>query len=97
MFKNKITHFGEEDFLNTAAIIKNLDLVISIDTSIAHLSGAINMPTWILLSYSPDWRWLVDRNDSPWYPSVKIFRQNKQGDWSKVILSVKKELENLPH
>ena len=55
------------------------------------------MPTWILLSYSPDWRWLVDRNDSPWYPSVKIFRQNKQGDWSKVILSVKKELENLPH
>ena len=95
--KNKITHFGEEDFLNTAAIIKNLDLVISIDTSIAHLSGAINMPTWILLSYSPDWRWLVDRNDSPWYPSVKIFRQNNQGDWSNVILSVKKELKNLQH
>ena len=91
--KNKITHFGEEDFLNTAAIIKNLDLVISIDTALAHLSGAVNAPTWILLHYSSDWRWLENRNDSPWYPSAKLFRQTEIGNWEKVIYDLKKELD----
>ena len=76
------------DFDETAAIIANLDLVITVDTSIGHLSGAIGKPVWILLSKASDWRWLIDRDDTPWYPSARLFRQQHPGVWAPVIASV---------
>ena len=96
-FKNykNIRFFGDEllDFVDTAALIENLDLVISTCTSIPHLSGALGKETWILLSHVPDWRWLLDREDSPWYPSVKLYRQPVIGDWDSVLDKVKIDLE----
>ncbi|WP_320045266.1 tetratricopeptide repeat protein [uncultured Desulfobacter sp.] len=82
--------FGEEisDFADTAAIITNLDLIISVDTSVAHLAGALGKETWVLLPFSPDWRWLTNRNDSPWYPAMKLFRQPALGDWDNVLKNV---------
>ena len=82
-------------FLDTAAIIENLDLVISIDTSIVHLAGALGKPVWTLLPYYSDWRWLLDRNDSPWYPTMKLFRQPEPGDWNKVFLAVADEIKKM--
>lgn len=73
------------DFPGTAALIANLDLVISVDTSIAHLAAAMGKPTWILLSSAPDWRWMLERTDSPWYDSVRLFRQTAPRDWSGVV------------
>jgi len=84
-----------KDFSDTAALIANLDLVITVDTSIAHLAGALGTPVWILLDTMPDYRWLLERQDSPWYPSVKLFRQKKHKDWPQTILEVKKQLKNL--
>jgi hypothetical protein len=72
-------------FMDTAAIMQTLDLVITTDTAIAHLAGALGLPTWIALGYVPDWRWLLTRADSPWYPTVKLFRQPSMGDWSSVF------------
>ncbi len=72
------------DFAETAAAVCQLDLVISIDTSIAHLAGALARPTWVLLPYNSDWRWLLRREDSPWYPTARLFRQSKPGDWAGV-------------
>ena len=91
----KIINAGQEfgDFADTAGMIANLDLVISVDTSVVHLAGAMGAPTWTLVAYTPDWRWLLDREDSPWYPSMRIFRQKQQGDWPGVIASVKAELQ----
>jgi tetratricopeptide (TPR) repeat protein/glycosyltransferase involved in cell wall biosynthesis len=83
------------DFADTAAAIAQLDLVISVDTAVAHLAGAMGKPVWILLCTVPDWRWLLDRADSPWYPTVRLFRQARSQDWSSVITSVKKELTQL--
>ena len=80
------------DFSQTAALIDNLDLVITVDTSVAHLSAAMGKPTWILLSNRPDWRWLHDRETSPWYPTARLFRQSKNGGWSEVIERVADEL-----
>jgi tetratricopeptide (TPR) repeat protein len=81
------------DFDDTAHAIARLDLVISVDTSVAHLSASLGIPTWILLpEFGTDWRWLLDRDTSPWYPSVKLFRQPKVGDWDTVIRQVKKQL-----
>ncbi len=80
------------DFDDTAAIIANLDLVISVDTSVAHLSGALGTPVWILLPWAPDWRWLLDRDDSPWYPNARLFRQDQAGDWRGVIERVSSTL-----
>ena len=77
-----------EDFADTAALIMNLDLVITIDTSIAHLAGALGKPVWVLLHYDADWRWLLGRSDSPWYPTMRLFRQAKPGDWQPVVESV---------
>jgi tetratricopeptide (TPR) repeat protein len=76
------------DFATTAAMIAQLDLIISVDTSVAHLAGALNKPVWILLPRLADWRWLSDRDDSPWYPSVRLFRQENKGDWNSVIAEV---------
>jgi hypothetical protein len=79
------------DFADTAALIAHLDLVISVDTSISHLAGAMGKPTWTLLSHAACWRYLLDRDDSPWYPTMRLFRQPTPGDWSSVIERVKKE------
>jgi len=81
------------DLSATAAAIIDLDLVITVDTSIAHLAGALGRPFWLLLSYAPDWRWLLDRNDSPWYPTARLFRQPEPGDWSSVVGEVRDELQ----
>ena len=80
---------------DTAAIIENLDIVISVDTSVAHLSASMGKPTWILLPFVPDWRWLLNRNDSPWYKSVKLFRQEKRGNWELVFKDLNKKLNVL--
>jgi hypothetical protein len=89
-----VRHFGAEleDFTDTAALCALMDLVISVDTSVAHLSGALGRPTWILLSYLPDWRWLLDREDSPWYASAKLYRQETNGQWSPVMAQVAQAL-----
>lgn len=83
------------DFSDTAALIDNLDLVISVDTAVAHLAGSLGKPVWLLNRYNTDWRWLLGRDDSPWYPSMRIFRQDKPGDWSKVIEDVRAALLQL--
>jgi tetratricopeptide (TPR) repeat protein len=82
------------DFSDTAALITCLDLVISVDTSVAHLAAALGKPVWILLTYLPDFRWLLGRSDSPWYPTAKLFRQTEIGNWSSVIDEVIQELSN---
>ena len=81
-----------KDFSDTAALIANLDLVISVDTSTAHLAAAMGKPTWILNRYDTCWRWLLNRTDSLWYPSVKLYRQSKIGQWEDVINTVKNDL-----
>jgi hypothetical protein len=72
-------------FRDTAAVMKNLDLVIACDTSVAHLAGALGVPVWVPLPHVPDWRWLLDREDSPWYPSMRLFRQTRRGQWEDVF------------
>ena len=91
---SQVLHFGRElrDFSETAALVSALDLVISVDTSVAHLAGALGKPVWILLPFAPDWRWLLDREDSPWYPTARLFRQPRIGDWDSVIAGVRQEL-----
>jgi len=81
------------DFAETAALVSCLDLVITVDTSVAHLSGALGRPTWILLPYAPDYRWLLHREDSPWYPSVRLFRQDASRDTACVVDRLRQELE----
>jgi len=92
-----ITNLGGEfeDFTDTAAAIENLDLIISVDTSVLHLAGAMGKPTWALLRFAGDWRWLLDRQDSPWYPTMKLFRQKNPGDWPDVFDRVAEELQKL--
>ncbi len=85
---------GDElsDFADTAAIIQNLDLIISIDTAVVHLAGALGKEVWTLLPFSPDWRWMLEREDTPWYPTMRLFRQPAPGDWGSVINDVKQAL-----
>ena len=85
-------HLG--DFADTAAAIAHLDLVISVDTAPAHLAGALGAPVWTLLPFNPDWRWMLDRDDSPWYPSMRLFRQETPGDWEGVFQEVETALRN---
>src|SRR5208283_3613450 len=85
------------DFADNAALIANLDLVISVDTAIAHLAAAMGKRVWILLSACCDWRWLQNRVDSPWYPTAKLFRQSQAGDWQPVVKRVRDELAVLVH
>jgi tetratricopeptide (TPR) repeat protein len=84
-----------EDFAETAAAISHLDLVISVDTAVAHLAGALGRRCWVLLPFLPDWRWLQAREDSPWYPSVRLFRQQRSGDWDTVVARAAEELSRL--
>lgn len=92
-----VIQFGDElgDFSDTAALISQLDLVISVDTSVAHLAGALGKPIWILLTHTPDWRWLLDRDDSPWYPSARLFRQCEMREWGSVVMRVRDALRQL--
>ena len=83
------------DFADTAALIENLDLVISVDTVVAHLAGALGKPVWIMLRHSGEWRWLVGRSDSPWYPTARIFRQETPGDWAGVVSDVIQQMQAL--
>ena len=83
------------DFTETAALVSCLDLIITVDTSVAHLAGALGRPTWILLPYTPDYRWLLDRTDSPWYPSVRLFRQSETREYASVLDRVRDELQAL--
>ncbi|MFS8085796.1 MAG: glycosyltransferase family 9 protein, partial [Acidobacteriota bacterium] len=84
-----------EDFDETAALIETLDLVISVDTSIVHLAGALGKPVWLLNRFDTCWRWLLDRDDSPWYPTLRQFRQPRRNDWETVLKDVRTALEQL--
>ncbi len=86
---------GSDAFIDTAAVMENLDLIITSDTSIAHLAGALGRPTWLALKYVPDWRWLLDRDDTPWYPTLRLFRQEAIGDWKSVFLKMERELRSV--
>jgi tetratricopeptide (TPR) repeat protein len=90
----QILHFGPQlgNFSDTAALVSLLDLVISVDTAVAHLAGALGTPVWILLPFAPDWRWLLHREDSPWYPTARLYRQPRAGDWDSVLGRVKRDL-----
>lgn len=90
LFDDKIIDLAQHlsDFADTAAAISHLDLVVSTDTSVAHLAAALGKPTWTLLPFMPDWRWLLNRDDTPWYPSMRLFRQVERGDWNGVLQRV---------
>jgi Flp pilus assembly protein TadD len=79
---------GPDAFLDTAAVMASLDLVVTSDTSIAHLAGALGRPVWVALRLVPDWRWMLDRTDSPWYPTMRLFRQSRDGDWASVFAAM---------
>jgi hypothetical protein len=83
---------GDSAFLDTAAVMENLDLVVTCDTAIAHLAGALGRPTWVALRFIPDWRWLLDRSDSPWYPTMRLFRQKAVQDWSSAFAQMRDAL-----
>lgn len=80
------------DFIDTMAVIEALDIVVTVDTAVAHLAGAMGKPVWIMLPYAPDWRWLLGRHDSPWYPTARLFRQSRAGDWSGVTSRIAEAL-----
>ena len=83
------------DFMDTAALIVNLDLVVSVDTSVAHLAGALGRPVWLLNRFESEWRWLRDGEESPWYPTMRVFRQFAANDWEGVIARLADELARL--
>lgn len=86
---------GVRDFADTAAVLAQLDLLVTVDTAVAHLAGALGRPCWLLLPYAPDWRWLLGRTDSPWYPSLRLFRQTRPGDWATAAVTVAAALRAL--
>jgi hypothetical protein len=83
-------------FMDTAALMKNVDLVITSDTSVPHLAGALGVPVWVALPCVPEWRWLLHRSDSPWYPTMRLFRQPSAGDWTAVFEQMRELLINRP-
>ncbi len=91
-----IAHYASAlgDFADTAALLAQMDLIIAVDTAVAHLAGAMGKPVWVMLPYSPDWRWLLDRSDSPWYPTARLFRQHRPDDWSGVLAELFAALED---
>lgn len=101
-FRDRILSFGGEldagpdAFLDTAAILTNLDLLISCDTSVVHLAGALGVPAWVALHLSSEWRWFRDRADSPWYPTARLFRQRTAGDWKSVVDEMCRALAGFP-
>jgi tetratricopeptide (TPR) repeat protein len=97
--RSDVIHFGEElkDFSDTAALAANLDLVIAVDTSVAHLAGALAKPVWVLLPFIPDWRWLLDRDDSPWYPTARLFRQDGSRQWDGAFGRLRVALDDFLH
>jgi ADP-heptose:LPS heptosyltransferase len=84
-----------QDFADTAALLSQLDLLITVDVSVAHLAGAPGIPLWLMLRFSPDYRWLLGRSDSPWYPTLWLYRQPCPGDWDAVIAAVRRDLSGL--
>jgi tetratricopeptide (TPR) repeat protein len=99
-FGMKVLDLGDEldadgAFLDTAAVMKNLDLVISCDTAVVHLAGALGVKTWVALKFVPDWRWMLDRDDSPWYPSLTLYRQEVAGEWGPVFTKMHADLTEL--
>ena len=91
---DNIRHFGPElkDFSDTAALCKLMDIIVSVDTSVAHLAGTLGIPTYVLLPYKPDFRWMLNRKDSPWYPSMTLYRQGKDRSWFPVLAAIKSKL-----
>ena len=92
-----LARFGEElrDFADTAALVSALDLVVTVDTSVAHVAGALGRPVWVLVPHYPDWRWMLGRDDSPWYPSARLWRQPRPREWPAVLAGVRAELERV--
>ena len=92
-----VTDLGEliKDFADTAAALKNLDLLVTIDTAVAHCAGALGVPVWVALQFASDWRWLLKREDSPWYPTVRLFRQKQPGDWDEVFQRITEEVRRI--
>jgi len=92
--RSDVIHFGDElkTFADTAALMANVDLVVSVDTSVAHLAGALAKPVWVLLPFIPDWRWLLDRQDSPWYPTARLFRQDDSRRWDSIFARLRAAL-----
>ena len=92
-----VTRMGSQitDFESTARLVNAMDLVVTIDTAMAHLAGALGQRTWVMLSHSPDWRWMLQRDDSPWYPNSRLFRQPTAGDWVSVVEQFRAELSRL--
>jgi hypothetical protein len=86
---------GSHAFVDTAALMMSLDLVITSDTAIAHLAGALGRPVWVVLQHIPEWRWLLDRSDCPWYPTMRLFRQGRRGDWPGVLADVAAALRRI--
>ena len=80
------------DFADTAAALQSLDLVVTVDTAVAHLAGALGLPVWVAVPLDADWRWLREREDNPWYPSARLFRQTRPGDWDEVFQHIAAEL-----
>jgi Glycosyltransferase family 9 (heptosyltransferase) len=80
------------DWGDTMAILESLDLIVTVDTAVAHLAGAMGKPVWIMLPYAADWRWLRERSDSPWYPTARLFRQSASRDWTPVIAAIRDEI-----
>ncbi|HWY87217.1 MAG TPA: glycosyltransferase family 9 protein [Gemmataceae bacterium] len=76
---------AEAAFIDTAAVMMNLGLVVTVDSALAHVAGALGVPVWVPLTLAPDWRWLLERSDSPWYPTMRLFRQQRLGDWESVF------------
>jgi ADP-heptose:LPS heptosyltransferase len=83
---------GRDAFVDSAAVMQNLDLVITSDTSVAHVAGALARPCWVALKHTPDWRWMLKRNDCVWYPTMRLFRQPSRGDWRSVFAEMAREL-----
>jgi ADP-heptose:LPS heptosyltransferase len=83
------------DFKDTADCLETLDLILTVDTSVSHVAGALGRLTWVLMPKCSDWRWLLDRPDSPWYPTMRLFRQNTDGDWNDPLNAVRQKLEDL--
>jgi hypothetical protein len=92
-----VIHHGDSinDFGDSAALLENLDILISVDTAPAHLGGALGIPVWLLLPFNPDWRWQLGRTDSPWYPTMRLFRQHAPGAWDGVVEHLVNELSGM--